>query len=46
MYKVFYYDNKLGKWIMACTTVTEQAAKDQCAFLKKLWGDPTKYEKE
>ena len=45
-FKVFYYHEKLCKWILACTMPCEDMAKAECDKLKKIWGQPTKYEKE
>ena len=45
-FKVFYYHEKLCKWILACTMPCEHMAQAECDKLKKIWGQPTKYEKE
>lgn len=44
MFTVYYYNERLDKWIKACEETTEQLAQKQCATLKKIWGQPTKYE--
>ena len=45
-FKVFYYHEKLDKWILACRQPCEHMAQAECDKLKKIWGQPTKYERE
>ena len=45
-FKVFYYHEKLHKWIFACEMPSENAAIAECDKLKKIWGQPTKYERK
>ena len=43
MFEVFYYNERLDKWIKACEVQTEEEAREKSDLLKKLWGQPTKY---
>ena len=46
MYEVFYYHERLGKWIKACETKTENEAKEQVDLLQRLWNQPARYSKK
>lgn len=43
MFEVFYYHEKLDKWIKACTVRTEKQAQDEVKFLERLRKQPAKY---
>lgn len=46
MFEVFYYHEKLGKWIKACDARTEQEAQEQVNLLQRLWKQPSRYTKK